>query len=149
MASAKEAASPGLRRLDKDQQGRDHKKFMQISQQFVNKWSHPDGPVHINGTWARDRGISKGHMKKPDKSDIIDIFECQCGPGLSRAHEQYCQQLEDKGVRRKVKEAQVTLSSDGTGPPSSARLVVGSRQYVTIGAAQRATSFAAGLTYLT
>eukprot|EP01044_Picomonas_judraskeda_P008842 COSAG03_NODE_1036_length_4954_cov_2.784574_4_plen_547_part_00 len=100
MASAKEAASPGLRRLDKDQQGRDHKKFVQISQQFVNKWMHPDGPVHMNGTWARSRGTSKGHMKKPDKSDIIDIFECQCGPGLSRAHEQYCQQLEDKGVRR-------------------------------------------------
>ena len=84
MASAKEAASPGLRRLDKDQQGRDHKKFVQISQQFVNKWMHPDG----------------GGMKKPDKSDIIDIFECQCGPGVSRAHEQYRQQLEDKGVRR-------------------------------------------------
>ena len=99
MASAEEAAPPGLRRLDKDQQGRDHKKFLQISQQFVHKWLHSDGPVHLNGTWARDRGISKGHMKKPDKSDIIDIFEVQCGPGVKRAHDQYCQQLEANGVR--------------------------------------------------
>ena len=37
-------------------------------------------------------------MRKPAKDDIMDIYECRCGPGLSQRHAEYCQQLHDKGV---------------------------------------------------
>jgi hypothetical protein len=80
------APPAGLRRLDPNQpqgQGRDAFKFTQLSNQFVSKWKHPDG----NG------------MKKPDKSHILDIFECIVGPGLKHGHDQYCRQLEAAGVR--------------------------------------------------
>eukprot|EP01046_Picozoa_sp_COSAG06_P045921 COSAG06_NODE_6424_length_2938_cov_4.027827_1_plen_334_part_00 len=80
------APPAGLRRLDPNQprdQGHDAFKFTQLANQFVSKWKHPDG----NG------------MKQPDKSHILDIFECTVGPGVKHAHDEYCRQLEAKGVR--------------------------------------------------
>merc|ERR1711871_360176 len=37
-------------------------------------------------------------MRKPKKEDIIDIFECICGPGLKRRHDQYRARLAAQGV---------------------------------------------------